>query len=249
MCRNLFPIGLFVAAAMISPRADGGSITSVNFDLTMSPTVSLSDVYLVEGYTPTLGFANQPTLYSLGSLSANTSRTFNNVPDFLYSGTSIFGGPTLNYFTILGLYDVPNGLVTIGLRDAVGASYILNSAPFGLAIPGGIVFGFSGTESTLATALENGDTATIGTVLGTLINGPDFTGLGTSAAPIVLGPSGVTGSLTLADFSDASFGGTVSITPGTATATPEPSSLALLGGGLLCLVIKRTGSRGASNRM
>ena len=238
------PLVLAVVVAMIVPGSYGGSITPVSVDLTISPTVNLSDVYLVEGYTPTMGFANTPTLISLGSVNGGASRTFSALFDSLVSGTSIFGTPTVDYFTIIGLYDVPNGLVTIGFRNTVGQSDILNNVPFGLAVPGGL--GFSGTESTLATALQNGDTATIGTVLATLINpASNFTGLGTSAAPIVIGgpPLSVTGSLTLVDFSNAALGGTASLVQ--STATPESGSAILLGAGLLLVVFKRTRTRHA----
>ena len=242
MGRNFSLVGLFVMT-LLADCAHGGAIT-VSVDLTISPTVNLSDVYLVEGYTPTLGFANTPTAYSLGHLSANTTANFSNVPDTLFSGTSIFGGPTLNYFTIIGLYDVPNGLVTIGFRDSI-ASFFVGEA-FGVAVPGGLSNGFSGTEATLATALKSNDTATIGSVLTTLID-ISYPPLGTAAAPI----ANLTNTLTLDNFSTAALGGTASLSIVTVT-TPEPATaltvLAFLAG--LSAVpflafIKRTRARGS----
>lgn len=225
---------LAVIAASMAPCAWSDSIDLVYGDLTVSSYVNLSDVYLVEGYSQSFGFANQPTVYSLGSVSANTPRVFSNVPDDLYFGTSIFGGETVNYLTIIGVYDVPNGLVTIGFNDPVASLLTEFGNPFGVAVPGG--FGFSGTEATLATALENGDTATIGSVLTTLI-AARYPGVGVEAAPISIGPSGVSGSMTLDSFSDASLDGTANFTP--AIATPEPSLSILLSAGGLLLVFKR----------
>jgi hypothetical protein len=248
MRRNLLLTALFMMTLLIAPGAYGDSITLADVDLTISPTVNLSDVYLVEGYTPSFGFANTLTVYSLGSLSGGASRTFSDVPDSIYSGTGLLGGPTVNYFTIVGLYDVPNGLVTIGFRDSIASMFSAENAGFEVPVHFVSNFGlpsFSGTEAALATALETGDTATIGSLLATLVNqsysGP---GLGTVAAPIIIGPGGVTGSLTLDNFSNAAFGGTASLTSAT-TATPEPGSVGLLGTGLLLVSFKRRRFRAA----
>jgi len=229
------------------PCLRAASFTEVPVDITISPTVALSDAYLVVGHMPVIGNQTGPEVISLGNLAAT--------PTVISTTLALFNLAPTDYFTILGVYDVPNGGVSVGFRNPVGVFDILNSVPYSLAVPPGSVPGdtggyWTGTESDLATDLETlaADTtlntdfqpeaSQLDSLIVDLISFPSVVG-GTLAAPITFGPNGVGGSLTLVNFSDASYGGSVTLSPAVATPTPEPGSVPLLGAGVLWLLYRR----------
>ena len=212
---------LMIAATVTAASAFAGIVTDP-IHLTLSSTQTLSDSYVVYGYTGQPFLSPNPVAVSIGTVSAGS-----------VSGSGLLTiDDTRPYFwTIVGIYNVSNNLVTVGFRDSVASSLIAASAPFALTFPTGLPNAFSGTEAAFATALENGDNATIASIWFNLQT--SLGGLGTEGAPLNNGGGLLNGSLTLVNFSTAALDGTASIS----TVVPEPSALCLETAAMLGLLM------------
>src|ERR1700722_5985313 len=138
-CSLLLNAFFAFALAMFAGRAEAGTIpaqcfannftcqTSGYVDITISPTISLADVFLVAESA-----ATQDIIPLTSSLAAGTPTTFASV----FLPRIEVGKP--DYVTILGVYDVANGLVAVGFNPAGATTMIQDSTFFGVALPGSL---------------------------------------------------------------------------------------------------------------
>jgi hypothetical protein len=189
-------VGLASAWGAAAP-AQADSIT-----VTTTPTKSLTHVYFLYGSNSS-GIGQDATLTSLPdiTLPSDPCQTGCNI-----SATPPSGGG--NVFSVMGLYGP--GVLTIGLTDLQAANVIATPTSFEAEFPG-----FS--ESTIATALANNDTATLRSFF--------LSGNVQQKAAISFQGSGE-----LINFSNSTDGGPVSAM---FTPVPEPSTLSLLAVGLV----------------
>jgi hypothetical protein len=182
----------------------GPSQSADQIQLTIDPNQNLSHVYFLYATNAT----GEPVkVLSLPDLIAGVSTTETVV---IQNGFS--QGPFNQIvYSVIGLYDETNQLVTIGFNSPAAASVI--GTNFNTEFP-------SFTESGIATALLNNDVTTISNFLfRTVIFGPEF--------EIPVGTSGE-----LVNFSGGTVGGSLS-----ATFVPEPSPALLASFGALTLLI------------
>jgi hypothetical protein len=203
-----------VCGANQAARASAVAPSPLTISGVYSPLQAESDVYLIYSYD----YYGTPETPQVALLAA--SEPLGATPFAVNFSEYTVGTITDQQIAVFSVYNVPSNLVTVSL-GAAGAATATGEA-FATYFSGG-------NETTLATALENGTTATIGSFYTSYI--ADF--------PIIAGnlASGV-----LINFSNGAPGGMLTI-----TSVPEPSTwaLLLLGGGGLGLGLLARRRRGA----
>jgi hypothetical protein len=185
-------------------RSFGATSGYDSLTLTATPSVNLSDVYLFYSGN---GLGGSVTYVSLGNLTGGVNNTIN------FSALEPVRNPGTTFvYGLIGVYDVGNQLVTVGVNSAEAANLTTTPVSFSSAFTNPF------TEAQIATALMNDDMVTLTRFY---LSSPDH-----AAATIPLGDSGE-----FFNFSNASAGGIFTV-----SATPEPATLSLLGLGSLLVL-------------
>jgi hypothetical protein len=170
--------------------------------MTVTPNRGLSYTWLL--YSATVSFGIIGDMVPIGDLTGGVPTTL--TVDF----TRMTSGALAEYFTIAGVYDVPNGYITVGMSPEQAALAI--GTPFSIPFT-------CCSEADVANALVNGNNVDL------LIN---FMQSSLIPMPML---SNNAGQVTLVDFSTGAMGGSASFFTADEDA-PEPGTLTLLGGGL-----------------
>ena len=205
---QLAAAGLAVGFALaLTGRSTAATPVYDNLTLDATPSVNLYDAYyFYSGYTYVNSVLQTTwTLTSLGNLTGGVDNTIN------FSALRPAGDPSTFVYGLFGVYDVGNQLVTVGVNSAEAASLIASPASFFSVFTGPY------TESQVATAAIDGDTATMDRFF---LSIPNY-----NAITSPLGTSGE-----FFNFSTSSPGGFFTV-----SASPEPGTLCLLGMGALGL--------------
>jgi hypothetical protein len=206
------------------------------------------DETIVLSVTPSEDLTNLYFLYAQGDISRffqlPTSAGANMTTNFDISGFGLpFPVPGTPFFSVIGLNSTGDVFVAVDQTDA--AALISNGTSFDDAFPSYAIGGVGGTpfgEASLVSGMEN-------------VNGPDVFGSGgdmlqifadtpEQQTPQLFKPLNFSGfaNSTLVEFSDATAGGTVSLSiqPAGTTATPEPAAGWLLGSAVSAMAGVRT---------
>jgi PEP-CTERM motif len=198
-------------AAAWTGRSSAATPVYDNLTLNATPSVNLYDAYyFYSGYTYVNSVRQTTwTLTPLGNLTGGVNNTIN------FSALEPGGDPSTFVYSLVGVYDLGNQLVTVGVNSAEAANLTATPVSFSSAFIGPY------TEAVVATAVMNGDIVNLDRFF---LSIPNY-----NAMTSPLGESGE-----FFNFSNASPGGTFTV-----SASPEPATLSVLGLGVMGLFFGR----------
>jgi hypothetical protein len=202
----------FAAACLViglaTAWAGQSAATPVDDSLTLTATPSLN-IYDVYFFYSAGGPLTTDTYTFLGNLTGGVNNTIN------FSALEPGSDPGTFVYGLIGVYDVGNQLVTVGVNSAEAANLTATPVSFSSA------FSNPYTESQIAAAVIANNVAPLDRFF---LSSPDY-----AATTQPVGTSGE-----FFNFSNASPGGTFTV-----SASPEPATLSLLGLGALGLWYRR----------
>ena len=206
-------------AGLVSTWDASAIAQSYNFSGEITPTADLSDVYFLFAVGVCSPGGGVFTQEISSFIPANTTYSFNLSFDSIPAGFDTGDG-----YTIVGLYNVANGGVSLGYDSGEAAGVLaVSPAPTwnGTFLPsitpynGDLYYQYVASESDMAAAIQNG-----------FSSGSPLTPWGLPFPGISTDPSNPS-SITLIDFSGASNGGSADVVE----VVPEPGVFSVLNSG------------------